>query len=93
LARIYFLVRGDEAATRASGTLPKIERLSPRDAFVELVNYSIRLDSTDQEMLLREFRFTERLATSVPIRRLLMPDDLHSLEAVRKAIAADLEQN
>jgi hypothetical protein len=93
LARIYFLVRGDEAAARASGTLPKIERLSPRDAFVELVNFSIRLDSTDQEMLLREFRFTERLATSVPIRRLLMPDDLHSLEAVRKAIATDLEQN
>jgi hypothetical protein len=27
------------------------------------------------------------------MRRLLMPDDLHSLEAVRKAIAADLELN
>ena len=91
LARIYFLVRGDEAAARTSGTLPKIECLSARDAFVELVNFSIRLDSTDQEMLLREFQFTERLATSVPIRRLLMPDDLHSLEAVRKAIVADLE--
>jgi hypothetical protein len=93
LARVYFLVRGDEAAARTAGVLPRIECLSPRDAFVELVNYGIRIDSTDQEMLLREFQFTERLATSVPMRRLLMPDDLHSLEAVRKAIATDLEQN
>lgn len=93
LARVYFLVRGEEAATRAAGVLPRIECLSPREAFVELLNYGIRLDSTDQEMLLREFKFTERLATSVPMRRLLMPDDLHSLDAVRKAIATDLEQN
>jgi hypothetical protein len=93
LARVYFLVRGDAAAARTAGVLPRIEYLSPRDAFVELVGYCIRLDSTDQEMLLREFQFTERLATSVPMRRLLMPDDLHSLDAVRKAIVADLEQN
>jgi hypothetical protein len=92
LARIYFLVRG-EATARTAGALPRIECLSSREAFVELVNYGIRLDSTDQEMLLREFQFTERLVTSVPTRRLLMPDDLHSLEAAREAIATDLERN
>lgn len=93
LARIYFLIRGDEAAARTAGALPRIECLSPRDAFVEMVNHSIRLDSTDQEMLLREFQFTQRLVTSVPVKLLLMPDDLSYLDAVRKAIAADLEQS
>jgi hypothetical protein len=93
LARIYFLVRGEEAAARSPGALPAIERLSPREAFVELVNYSIRLDSTDHEMLFREFQFTERLARSVPTRRLLMPEDLRSLEAARRIIDADLEES
>lgn len=93
LARIYFLMRGDEAAARTAGALPKIECLSPRDAFVEMVNHSIRLDSTDQEMLLREFQFTQRLVTSVPVKLLLMPDDLSCLDAVREVIATDLEQN
>jgi hypothetical protein len=93
LARIYFLIRGDETAARMAGALPRVECLSSRDAFVEMVNHSIRLDSTDQEMLLREFQFTQRLVTSVPAKRLLMPDDLSYLDAVRKVIAADLEEN
>jgi hypothetical protein len=93
LARIYFLVRRNEVAAGTGWALPRIERLSPRDAFVELVNEGIRLDNTDQEMLIREFQFTERLAMSVPIKRLVIPDDLQSLEAVRKVIVADLEQN
>jgi hypothetical protein len=86
-------MRGNEAAARTAEALPKIECLSPRDAFVEMVNHSIRLDSTDQEMLLREFQFTQRLVTSVPVKLLLMPDDLSCLDAVREVIATDLEQN
>lgn len=93
LARIYFLIRGDEAAARTIGALPTIECLSPRDAFVEMVNHSIRLDNTDREMLLREFQFTQRVVTSVPVKLLLMPDDLSCLDAVREVVAADLEQN
>ncbi len=88
LARIYFLSRMNAEAGVAS---PEIEPLSPRDTFFELVNYCIRMDSTKAELLLNEFRFAERVAGSMPARRLLMPNNLGALKEAHELVLADLE--
>jgi len=56
-----------------------------------LVASLFRLDPTDREMLARQFRFIERILALVAVRRLLLPNALSALPAVRAAIAADLE--
>jgi hypothetical protein len=42
-------------------------------------------------MLRRHFQFIVRVATNVPLRRLLIPNDFSALPAVREAVMADLE--
>jgi len=90
LVRIYALLRptdGQEDST----PVPSIEPLPRNTAFLELVASLFRLDPTDREMLARQFRFIERILALVAVRRLLLPNALSALPAVRAAIAADLE--
>ncbi len=89
LAAIYRIVREPSGANGHPAT-PKIEPLSGRDAMVELVNASYRLDLANRHLLAREFRFLERVARSVPMRRLCVPDDFAALPAVRAAVLSDL---
>ncbi len=84
LARIYFLRRTSETAR------PAVTRLKPLAAFPELVAASFPLDLGDRAMLARHFRMLSRVAASVPMRRLVIPDDFTVLPAVRAAVLADL---
>ena len=88
LARIYFLKRPVTDDT-SLGT-PTITRVSPAEAFPELVGASFPLDLTDTAMLARHFRFITRVAAAVPLRRLVIPNDFSALPAVRAAVLADL---
>ena len=90
LIRIYSLVRSDVNDGNISLSSTIIERLSPRVAFMELIQTVFRLDINDRSMLLRQFRFLERIVSRVPVRRLQVPDALSSLPAVCEAILVDL---
>ena len=88
LSRIYQVVRardGDPEITR-----PAIEPIEPRAAFIELLSSSFLLDFADPDMLKRHFQLMEKVATTVPVRRLKVPNDLNALHAVREAVLADL---
>lgn len=87
LIRIYFLRRAP-AAER-----PAISLLKPIEAFPELVAASFPLDIGDRAMLARHFHLLGRVAASVPLRRLIVPDDFAALPAVRAAVLDDLAQN
>lgn len=83
LARIY-----DVAVN--GGCRIKMEPLSPREAFMCLVKAAFRLDITDKKMLKRQFNFLQKVASSVPVRRLVYPGNFKILPDVREAIAKDL---
>ena len=93
LARLYLLERPlpQSSADGAVGASPVIARVLPAEAFPVLVSASFPLDLTDYAMLTRHFRFIVRVAGSVPIRRLTIPNDFSALPAVRAAVIADLE--
>ena len=88
LSRIYRVIRA--AAGEPEVSKPMIEPIAPREAFIELVSSSFPLDLADPEMLARHFRLMEKVASTVPVRRLKVPNDLTRLEAVREAVLADL---
>ena len=67
-----------------------IEPIEPREAFIELLSSSFLLDFTDPEMLTRHFQLMEKVAATVPVRRLKVPNDLSALAAVREKVLADL---
>ncbi|MGH7935281.1 MAG: hypothetical protein ACREQN_19235 [Candidatus Binataceae bacterium] len=90
LARIYRISRQAEDSEPAALS---IERLSPREAFLELLGATFPLDASDQQMLTRSFRFIERLVAAVPVLRLRIPNDLSALPAVREAVLADLQND
>lgn len=90
LARIYRLIRPKHG--EAEVLAPAIESLKPSEAFVELVSSSFALDLADSEMLKRHFRLMEKVASTVPVKRLKVPNDLKALEAIRKEVLADLLQ-
>ena len=91
LLRIYALVRSSDGEWSETLTAPAIEPLSRGTAFLELVASLFRLDQTDREMLTRQFRLVERILSVVTIRRLLLPNALSALPAVRDAVLADLQ--
>jgi hypothetical protein len=89
LARIYFLRRSTEETV--APTPPAVTRISAAEAFPLLVGASFPLDLTDAAMLTRHFRLIVRIAATVPLRRLIIPNDFASLPAVREAVIADVE--
>lgn len=71
---------------------PAIERLSVRDALMELISFAFRLDLTDQAMILRQMHVLERVARRVPVKRLRLPDDLAAIPQARALILQDLQR-
>ena len=71
---------------------PLIQPLSVRDAFMELVSYAFRLDLGDQAMILRQMQFLERVAGTVPVKRLRLPRELAALPQARELIVSDLHR-
>jgi hypothetical protein len=88
LARIYLLYRAT-----AAGVAPTVARVSSAEAFPLLVSASFPLDLTDPVMLARHFRFIVRVAATVPIRRLTIPNDFSALPLVRDAVITDLAES
>jgi hypothetical protein len=83
--------------SRAAAGLPgsstaRIERLTGHEAFLELASSAYVFDVTEASTLLRHFRFIERLASRVPVCRLLLPNDFALLPSARRAILSDLEK-
>jgi len=89
LARIYLLER--ERSLKVPDAV-LIQELDPGDALMGLVKAAYRLDTTDRAMLLRQFQFLSRVAESVPVKRLVIPDEYSALAGVRAAILQDLSK-
>jgi hypothetical protein len=88
LKRLYTIAEPSDSKGKADIV---IERLSPRESFMTLVRSAFRLDITDRDMLKRQFRFFERIASRISVRRLIFPRDFSLLPAVREAILTDLQ--
>jgi hypothetical protein len=80
--RIYMIERRRGSA--------RIDPLSTRQAYIELLKIAFRLDPLDRASARREMAALAVLAQSVPVARLRVPLRLESLGDVRRAIAADL---
>jgi hypothetical protein len=70
----------------------RIEALSPRDAFLVLVENTFNYRITAASRLERQFREATRLVDSIPVRRLSYARNLHHLPAVREAVLGDLSR-
>ena len=87
LHKIYVLV----ATEQSEPSMPTIDQLSPRDAFIELIAYSYRLRVSGHKRLNKEFERIGRAASSLSLSRLTSPTNLSLLPVVQNAILADLE--
>ena len=88
LLRLYVI--GDSSQSEEDRKI-LIEPLSTQDCFMALIRCAFRLDITDRHMLTRQFRFLERVASRVSVRRLIFPRDFNLLPAVQEAILKDLQ--
>jgi hypothetical protein len=68
----------------------RIESLSDRNAFLEVVGAAFNLIVSERERLANQFTFAMRLTASVPVRRLVYPRRLSALPAVCDAVVADV---
>ncbi len=68
----------------------RIEPLSSREAYVELLKTTFHLDPPDRVTARREVAALAAIVRGVPVARLRVPLRLDSLGQVRRAIAADL---
>lgn len=68
----------------------RIEPLSERDAFLEVIGAAFNLVVLERERFANQFTFATRLTASVPVRRLMYPRRLSALPAVCDALVADL---
>jgi hypothetical protein len=68
----------------------RIEPLSPREAFFELVKNTFNSRVVDAERLARQFVESAGLVGAAPVKRLSYPRDLDRLPAVREAVLCDL---
>ncbi|MBI3723368.1 hypothetical protein HY251_05360, partial [bacterium] len=85
LAGIYCLARGAKEVS--------IDALAPAEGLMALVESAFRLDVEDAAMLERQLRFLRHVATSVPLRRLRVPEGLSLLGAVTDAVLQDLGES
>ena len=91
LIAIYILARDTSpSAVAGSPQELKIDELSAREIFVQLLRSTYRLDITDNAMLGREFQALHSLIDRVPVRRLAIPNDFDALPAARETVLADL---
>jgi len=89
LIAIYRVSRPDEEPALSTA---RIEPLTGRKAFMELVSAAYVLDVTEPATLFRHFRCIEQLVTQVPIARLLLPNDFAFLPAARRLILSELKE-
>jgi hypothetical protein len=68
----------------------RIDKLSPREAFVTVVANTFNYLTVDPDRLHRQFHETSRLAAVMPVKKLIYPRRQEALPLVREAILADL---
>ena len=71
---------------------PTVEAISGSEAMVTLAANTYQNYLLDAEMRRKDFAVFDKLATTVPVRRVLRPDDISSLAASCQVIAADARQ-
>lgn len=69
----------------------RIETLSPRMSFLELVKNTFNYRVVNSDRLERQFNETARVVSVVPVKKISYPRVLSQLPAVRDAILADLD--
>ncbi|MDQ6701132.1 MAG: hypothetical protein M3Z36_13205 [Acidobacteriota bacterium] len=87
LVRVFLLGDPDEDAEFA---IPQITTVSPRDAFMQMVQFAFLLDITDPASLTVKFDIFSRAAGLPIFRRVRYAREFSVLPAVRDAIAQDL---
>jgi len=90
LGAVYFVQRHRGRGSKLRGI--ELESLSGSDAVVRLVEAAYRLDISDSVMLARQFGLLSEIAKNIPLRRLLVPNDIQRLRDVRRAIIDDLDR-
>jgi hypothetical protein len=91
LTAIYVLSDPERGKSRGS-TLPKIERLSGREAFFEIVRAAFNPVVVERPRLTNHFRFATRLLTTARICRLTYSRRFSSLPAVCDAVLSDVSR-
>ncbi len=86
LRRMYFLAGEGVKQINA----PAVERLSLREAFMEILKYAYILDTKDRERLRHQFDCLGRASALAPFYRLAFPRQLSLLPRVQDAILANL---
>jgi hypothetical protein len=89
LRAIYLLSRETASDNHAARNV-RIEPLSARDAMIGLVPFAFSIDPADRVLLARQFQSLNKLASAIPIRRLVVPTDFSALPTVHRAVLADL---
>lgn len=87
--RLVCVYRLSQSPLSGDARRPRIESLSVRDGFMELVGSTFRFDALDRAMLAAEFDVWQQVARTVPVRRLVLADDLENEEA-RHLVQSDL---
>jgi hypothetical protein len=67
-----------------------IERLSPREAFVELVKGTFNRRLVSLQRLQDQFHFVARLTELISVRKLTYPRSVDRLQDVRTTVLTDL---
>jgi hypothetical protein len=71
----------------------RVENLSPREAFLELLKGTFNRRLTNQPRLARQFDFAARLTDLVAVKKLTYPRAIDRLPEVREAVRADLARD
>ena len=89
LRALYVLSEPTPKGRRPAARI-ELERLSARDAFLEVIRSTFNPIVVDRDRLANQFAFASRLVAAVPVRRLSYPRSLSLLPAVCEAVLADL---
>ena len=89
LRAIYVLSPPGEHRS-VKGRPVQIERLSGREAFLEVIRAAFNLMALDSSRMASQFAFARRLILDVPVRRLAYPRNFSRLSTVCDALLADL---
>jgi hypothetical protein len=89
LHAIYSLASPRESGRSSSLS---IEALSPREAFVALVNGTFNRRVVDPQRLERQFRVMASLTDRISVRKLTYPRAIDRLPDVRRLVLADLDR-
>lgn len=89
LRALYVLSEPTPGGRRPAARI-ELERLSARDAFLEVIRNSFNTIVVDRDRLANQFAFASRLVAAVPVKRLSYPRSLSLLPAVCEAVLADL---